>query len=128
MEYTTQDIIEYIVQDFGVEYDEAMRKLYTSEVFEKLQNPEKPRFAAFSFVHRGMTNDRGAKKGKTADFQQFYEKEREIRNFFEILLFSVLNFSWNLCRIVLYDSQIKTKTCDFQEMREIKCPTDCFRA
>ena len=40
MEYTTQDIIEYIVQDFGVEYDEAMRKLYTSEVFEKLQNPE----------------------------------------------------------------------------------------
>ena len=40
MEYTTQDIIEYIVQDFRVEYDEAMRKLYTSEVFEKLQNPE----------------------------------------------------------------------------------------
>ena len=33
-------------EDFGVEYDEAMRKLYTSELFEKLQNPEKPRFAA----------------------------------------------------------------------------------
>ena len=40
MEYTTQDIIEYSVQDFGGEEDEAMRKLYTSAVIEKLQNPE----------------------------------------------------------------------------------------
>lgn len=40
MEYNTQDIIEFIVQDFGVEYDEAMRIFYNSEVFEKLRNPE----------------------------------------------------------------------------------------
>lgn len=40
MEYNTQDIIEFIVQDFGVEYDEAMRRFYNSEVFEKLRNPE----------------------------------------------------------------------------------------
>ena len=35
MEYNTQDIIEFIVQDFGVEYDEAMRTFYNSELFEK---------------------------------------------------------------------------------------------
>ena len=33
MEYITQDIIEFIVQDFSVEYDEAMRLFYLSAVF-----------------------------------------------------------------------------------------------
>ena len=40
MEYITQDIIEFIVQDFSVEYDEAMRLFYQSAVFEKLRDPE----------------------------------------------------------------------------------------
>lgn len=40
MEYNTQDIIEFIVMDFGVEYDEAMKLFYSSEIFEKLRNSE----------------------------------------------------------------------------------------
>lgn len=40
MEYNTQDIIEYIVEDFNVEYDEAMRMFYNSDCFEKLQNED----------------------------------------------------------------------------------------
>lgn len=40
MEYITQDVIEFIVQDFSVEYDEAMRLFYHSAVFEKLRDPE----------------------------------------------------------------------------------------
>lgn len=40
IEFVTQDIIEMITNDQGVEYDEAMNKLYHSEVFEKLQNIE----------------------------------------------------------------------------------------
>lgn len=40
IEFVTQDIIEMITNDQGVEYDEAMNKFYHSEVFEKLQNIE----------------------------------------------------------------------------------------
>lgn len=40
IEFVTQDIIEMITIDQGVEYDEAMNKFYHSEVFEKLQNTE----------------------------------------------------------------------------------------
>lgn len=40
MEYNTQDIIGFIVEDMGIEYDEAMRILYNSKVFEKLRSPE----------------------------------------------------------------------------------------
>ncbi len=40
IEYVTQDIIEMITIDQGVEYDEAMNKFYHSEVFERLQNVE----------------------------------------------------------------------------------------
>lgn len=39
-EFVTQDIIELITIDRGVEYDEAMNIFYHSEVFEKLQNIE----------------------------------------------------------------------------------------
>ena len=87
MEYTTQDIIEYIVQDFRVEYDEAMRKLYTSEVFEKLQNPEKPRFAAFSFVHQGMTDGRGEKRGKPPTFNNSTKKNGKYETFLKFCYF-----------------------------------------
>lgn len=40
IEFVTQDIVEMITIDLGVEYDEAMNKFYHSEVFEKLQNIE----------------------------------------------------------------------------------------
>ncbi|MDE6750732.1 MAG: hypothetical protein K2K21_16970 [Lachnospiraceae bacterium] len=40
IEFVTQDIIEMITIEQGLEYDEAMNKFYYSEVFEKLQNIE----------------------------------------------------------------------------------------
>ena len=40
IEYNIQDIVEYISNDNGVDYDEAMRLFYESEVFEKLNDPE----------------------------------------------------------------------------------------
>lgn len=40
IEFVTQDIIEMITIEQGVEYDEAMNKFYYSDVFEKLQNIE----------------------------------------------------------------------------------------
>ena len=40
MEFNTQDIILFLVEDLGIEYDEAMRMFYLSEVFQKLRDPE----------------------------------------------------------------------------------------
>ncbi len=40
IEYITQDIIEYIITDTGVELDEAMRRFYNSVTFEKLQDTQ----------------------------------------------------------------------------------------
>lgn len=40
IEYITQDIVEMITQDQGVEFDEAMDRFYESEVFDKLQDVE----------------------------------------------------------------------------------------
>lgn len=40
MEYITQDIIAFIVEDTDVEYDEAMRQFYSSEIFEKICDAE----------------------------------------------------------------------------------------
>ena len=40
IEYNIQDIVEYISNDNGVDYDEAMREFYSSEIFEKLNDPE----------------------------------------------------------------------------------------
>lgn len=40
MEYNTQDIIEFIMSDIGVEYDEAMKLFYDSETAEKLYQME----------------------------------------------------------------------------------------
>lgn len=36
MEYNTQDIIEFIMSDLDIDYDEAMKLFYSSETFEKL--------------------------------------------------------------------------------------------
>ena len=40
IESVTQDIIEMLTIDKGIEYDESMDKFYHSEVFDKLQNIE----------------------------------------------------------------------------------------
>lgn len=36
IEYSIQDIVEYIVNDAKIEYDEAMRIFYNSQTFDKL--------------------------------------------------------------------------------------------
>ncbi|MCM1385771.1 MAG: hypothetical protein NC231_00475 [Bacillus sp. (in: Bacteria)] len=40
IEYSIQDIIEYIVKDFGIEYDNAMQIFYDSQTFDKLMDAE----------------------------------------------------------------------------------------
>lgn len=40
IEYVTQDLIELIVMNQKVEYDEAMNLLYNSETFDKLSDVE----------------------------------------------------------------------------------------
>ena len=40
MEYITQDIIAYITEDEQIEPEEAMKKFYTSELYEKIMDPE----------------------------------------------------------------------------------------
>lgn len=40
MEYNTQDIIEFIMSDLNIDYDEAMKLFYSSETFEKLYQIE----------------------------------------------------------------------------------------
>jgi len=40
IEYNIQEIIEYIVQDFGIEYDHAMQIFYNSQTFDKLMDIE----------------------------------------------------------------------------------------
>ena len=36
MEYSIQDIIEYMVEDLQIEYDKAMQIFYNSQTFDKL--------------------------------------------------------------------------------------------
>lgn len=40
IEYIIQDVIDMLVTDQNIEYDEAMNKFYNSEVFSKLQEEE----------------------------------------------------------------------------------------
>ena len=40
MEYNTQDIIEFIMSDLNIDYDEAMKLFYSLETFEKLYQIE----------------------------------------------------------------------------------------
>lgn len=40
IEYMIQDIVDMIATDQKIEYDEAMNRLYNSEIFEKLQDQE----------------------------------------------------------------------------------------
>lgn len=36
VEYSIQDIVEYIVGDLGIEYDKVMQLFYNSQTFDKL--------------------------------------------------------------------------------------------
>lgn len=40
IEFCIQDIIEYIVKEQHIEYDEAMHMFYSSQTFSKLNDPE----------------------------------------------------------------------------------------
>lgn len=40
IEYIIRDIVDMLVMDKSIEYDEAMNIFYNSEVFEKLQDVE----------------------------------------------------------------------------------------
>ena len=40
MEYITQDIVAFLVDDRGMDYAEAMRLFYTSETYEKILDEE----------------------------------------------------------------------------------------
>ncbi|MCI8638493.1 MAG: hypothetical protein HFG41_04910 [Coprococcus sp.] len=40
IEFNAHDIISFIVEDTGVEFDEAMNRFYSSETFDKLQDSE----------------------------------------------------------------------------------------
>jgi hypothetical protein len=40
MEYMIQDLVEMLSETQGIEYDSAMRTIYTSEIYEKLMDIE----------------------------------------------------------------------------------------
>lgn len=40
MEYMIEDLVEIIVEDQHLEFDEAMKLLYNSQIFEKIMDPE----------------------------------------------------------------------------------------
>ncbi|MBR6027866.1 MAG: hypothetical protein IKP40_02160 [Clostridia bacterium] len=40
MEYITQDIVSWLMEEKGLTMEEALRKFYTSQTFDRLTNPE----------------------------------------------------------------------------------------
>ena len=40
MEYITQDIVAWLMDDEKISMEEALRRFYTSETFSKLTNPD----------------------------------------------------------------------------------------
>lgn len=57
IEYQIQDIIEYIVDDLKVEYDEAMRIFYASHTFDKLSDIETGLYLESSTYVYGIFQD-----------------------------------------------------------------------
>lgn len=57
MEYNIQDIIGYIVQDFRIEYDEAMNIFYNSQTFDKLMDVETGLYLESSAYVYGIFQD-----------------------------------------------------------------------
>lgn len=40
IEYTTQEVIRYLIEDTGISLEEAMERFYMSETFKKLNDIE----------------------------------------------------------------------------------------
>lgn len=40
IEYTTQEVVRYLIEDNGISMEQAMEQFYMSEVFEKLHDIE----------------------------------------------------------------------------------------
>ncbi|WP_300846885.1 hypothetical protein [uncultured Acetatifactor sp.] len=57
IEYNIQDIIEYIVQDFRIEYDQAMLIFYNSRTFDKLMDIETGLYLESSAYVYGIFQD-----------------------------------------------------------------------
>ena len=57
MEYSIQDIIEYIVADLGIEYDKAMHFFYNSQTFDKLTDIETGLYLESSAYVYGIFQD-----------------------------------------------------------------------
>lgn len=57
IEYNIQDIVEYIVDDQQVEYDEAMRIFYNSQTFDKLIDVETGLYLESSAYVYGIFQD-----------------------------------------------------------------------
>lgn len=57
MEYSIQDIIEYIVRDFRIEYDKAMQIFYASQTFDKLMDAETGLYLESSAYVYGIFQD-----------------------------------------------------------------------
>lgn len=57
IEYSIQDIIEYIVNDQHIEYDEAMRIFYSSQTFDKLSDVETGLYLESSAYVYGIFQD-----------------------------------------------------------------------
>ena len=57
MEYSIQDIIEYIVTDLQIEYDEAMQIFYNSQTFDRLADFETGLYLESSAYVYGIFQD-----------------------------------------------------------------------
>lgn len=57
IEYNIQDIIEYIVQDFRIEYDQAMQIFYNSQTFDRLMDTETGLYLESSAYVYGIFQD-----------------------------------------------------------------------
>ena len=57
MEYSIQDIIEYLVRDLQIEYDNAMQIFYNSETFDKLLDSETGLYLESSSYVYGIFQD-----------------------------------------------------------------------
>lgn len=57
IEYNIQDIIEYVVQDFRIEYDQAMKIFYNSQTFDKLMDIETGLYLESSAYVYGIFQD-----------------------------------------------------------------------
>lgn len=57
IEYSIQDIIEYIVEDIQIEYDEAMNLFYNSQTFDKLTDVETGLYLESSAYVYGIFQD-----------------------------------------------------------------------